>query len=105
MSTFDITLNIFVLGLMLIVAVLVGYLPRSRQLMRKGRQIAKLEREMMQAHAELLESQREFCDLEAQLKDITNPVVAMNSKSSDDPPQTPLPERDGMRKHRPTGTR
>ena len=105
MPTFEITLDVFVFGLVLIVAVLIGYLPRSRQLMRKNRQIARLEGEMMQAHAELLESQREFCEQEAKLKDITNPVVAMNSISSDDPSQMPLSERDGLRHHRPAGTR
>lgn len=77
MPTFEITLNVFILGLMLLVAVLIGYLPRNRQLERKNRQIAKLEQEMVQAHAELLETQREFCELEAKMKDITNPVIAM----------------------------
>ncbi|HEV9036477.1 MAG TPA: LapA family protein [Puia sp.] len=105
MQTFDITLNLFVFGSMLIVAVLLGYLRRSRQLAKKTRQIAKLEKEMIQAHAELLETQREFCELEAKMKDITNPVIPMNSKSSDDQTQTPLPERDGMRHHRPAGSR
>lgn len=105
MPTLNITLNLFMWGLMLIAAVLVGYLPRRRQLTRKDRQIAKLEQEMIQAHAELLETQREFCEMEAKLKDITNPVIPMNSKNSDDPPQTPLPERDGIRNHRPAGSR
>lgn len=104
MPTFEITMNIFVLGLIPLVAVLVGYLPRSHQLMRKNRQIARLERDMVQAHAELLETQREFCELDAKMKDITNPVIPMNSKNSDDPPQTPLPERDGLRQHRPAGS-
>jgi len=105
MPSFEITLDLFVFGLMLLAAVLVGYLPRSGQLRRKSKQIAKLECEMIQAHAELLETQRELCELEARLKDITNPVIAMNSKTSDDPPQTPLPERDGMLHHRPAGSR
>ncbi len=105
MPTFDITLNLFVFGSMLIVAVLIGYLPRSRQLVRKNRQIGKLEKEMIQAHAELLETQREFCALETKMKDITNPVIPLNSKSSEDQTQAPLPERDGMRHHRPAGSR
>lgn len=69
MPTLEITLNMFVLGLILLVAVLVGYLPRSRQLERKNREIAKLEHEMIQAHAELLETQREYCQLEAKMKE------------------------------------
>jgi|SRR5690348_5315316 len=105
MPTFEISLNILLLVLLLIVSGLAGYLPRSYQLMRKNRQIAKLEGEMVQAHAELLDSQREFCQLEAKMKDITNPVITMNSKNPDDSPQTPLPEREGVRQHRPTGSR
>lgn len=105
MPTFDITLNFFVFGIMLILAGIVGYLPRSRQLIRKNRQIGKLEIEMIQAHAELLETQKEFCELEAKLKDITNPVIPMNSMNPDEQPQSPLPERDTMRHHRPAGSR
>lgn len=105
MPDFEITLNIFVLGLMLFTAALVGFLPRSHQLMRKNRQISRLEGEMVQAHAELLDSQREFCELDTKMKDITNPVIPMNSKNVDDPPQTPLPERDEMRHRRPAGSR
>ncbi|HVS98445.1 MAG TPA: hypothetical protein VHE54_18260 [Puia sp.] len=104
MPTIEITLNVLVLGALLILSGIAGYLPRSYQLMRKDRQIAKLEGEMVQAHAELLDTQREFCDLEAKMKDITNPVITMNSKNTEDPPQTPLPERDGVRHHRATGS-
>lgn len=105
MPTFDITLNLFVFGSMLVLAIVLGYLPRSRQLARKNRVIAKLEKEMVQAHAELLETQREYCELETKMKDITNPVIPMNSKNAEDEPQTPLPERDVMRPHRPAGSR
>lgn len=105
MPTFDITLNLFVFGSMLLLAFGAGFMFRSRQLAKKNRQITKLEKEMIQAHAELLETQREFCELEAKMRDITNPVIPMNSKSSDDQPQTPKPERDVLRHHRPAGSR
>ena len=103
--TYDITLNLFVFGSMLLLAILVGYLARSRELARKNRTIVKLEMEMVQAHAELLENQREFCELEARMKDITNPVIPINSKSSEDQLQTPLPEQDGLRHLPPAGSR
>jgi hypothetical protein len=105
MPSFDITLNIFIFGPVLLLAVLLGFLPRSRQLARKQRQINRLEKEMIQAHAELLETQREFCELEAKMKDITNPVIPLTGKSLDEQPQTPLPERDELRHHRPAGSR
>ncbi|HXB92486.1 MAG TPA: hypothetical protein VNU72_09360 [Puia sp.] len=105
MPNFDITLNLYVLGLLLIMAVLAGYLPRSHQILRKNRKILKLEEEMVQTHAELLDIQRENCDLEARMKDFTNPVIAMNSKNPDDQSQTPLTGREALRPQRPTGTR
>ena len=105
MPNFDITLNFYVLGLLFTMAVLAGYLPRSIQLLRKNRKILKLEEEMVQTHAELLDIQRENCEMETRMKDITNPVIAMNSKNPDDQPQAPLPEREVLRRQRPTGTR
>jgi hypothetical protein len=104
MLNFDITLNIYVFLLLIAAAILAGYLPRKRQILRKQRKIEQLETEMVQAHAELLESQREFCLLEAKIKDITNPVIPMKSNKLDEPPQKPLPENKGLRNNRPTGT-
>ena len=64
--------------------------------MRKNRQITRLERDVVEANAELLENQREYCDLEARMKDITNPVIPITNKSTDEPPQGPVPDRDGV---------
>jgi hypothetical protein len=85
MPTFDITLDIYIFLLIIGLAGVLGYLPRSRQLAKKQRKIAALEHEMVQAHAELLENQREFCELEARMKekekDISNPVIPMKEKN------------------------
>lgn len=84
MPTFDITLNIYIFLLIIGLAVVVGYLPRRRQLAKKQRKIAELEHEMVQAHAELLENQREFCELESRMKEAEvsnpNPVISMKEK-------------------------
>jgi hypothetical protein len=92
MPTFDITLNVYVFLLIIVLSVVLGYLPRSRQLAKKQRKIAEMERETMQAHAELLENQREYCELEQRIKDMVNPANATG-------PVIPMQE-----KKRPTGT-
>jgi hypothetical protein len=92
---FDITLNIYVLLALLVIAALLGHIPRANHLSRKDRKIAELEKEMVQAHAELLESQREYCQLEASLKSAGNPVIPMKNNKWEEPPQ---------KNNRPTGT-
>lgn len=80
MPTFDITLNIYILLLVIGVSVALGYFPRSRQLAKKQRKIMELEQELVDAHAEVLENQREYCELETRLKDIANPNPVINMK-------------------------
>ena len=92
MPTFDITLNVYIFLLIIVLAVVLGYLPRSRQLAKKQRKIIELEIEMVQAHAELLENQREYCELELRMKDTANPANTTG-------PVIPMIE-----KNRPTGT-
>ena len=86
MLNFDITLNVYVFMMTIAGAILVGYLPRRSQIARKQRKIVELEREMIQAHAEILETQGEFCELEARVKDITNPVIPMKNKKGGERP-------------------
>lgn len=83
MPNFDITVNVYIFLLIIVLAVMLGFLPRSRQLAKKQRKIIELEQEMMQAHAELLENQREFCQLEARMKEVANPnpVISMKDKN------------------------
>src|SRR5258708_27495739 len=104
MPTFDISIEVYILLLIMIAAALVGFLGRSRQLAKKNRRIAELEREMIQAHAEVLSTQRDYCELESKVKDDTSPVIAMiKSKSEEQPPKS-TERRDRIRKNRATGT-
>lgn len=83
MPNFDITLNVYIFLLIIGLAVVLGYLPRSRQLARKQRKIMQLEQEMVDAHAEVLENQRECCELASRLKEVANPnpVISMKEKN------------------------
>jgi len=91
MPYFDLTLNIYILGLLMIVSFFLGTLPRKRDLGKKQRKIIELERELVSAYAEVLDSQREYIQLEAKMKDITNPVIPMKSSKLEE-------------NNRPTGT-
>ena len=104
MPTFDITIDVYILLLIMIGAALVGFLGRSRQLAKKNRRIAELEREMVEAHAEVLSTQRDYCELESKVKDDTSPVIAMIKSKTEEPPPKSTERRDRIRKNRATGT-
>jgi hypothetical protein len=106
MPDFYISINIYVLLLLLAVAMCLGFLGRSRQIARKKRQIAELDREMMQAHAELLETQKDYCELESRLNGGDSPVISLkDSNKKRESPEKPLPEHGkGARKNRSAGT-
>ena len=80
MPDFDLSIDIYVLALLLLVAALAGFMLRSRQLAKKQRQILRLEQEVMQANAESLEAQREYCELESKVKEGDSPVIPMIQK-------------------------
>ncbi|HMI60964.1 MAG TPA: hypothetical protein VK518_08650 [Puia sp.] len=104
MPTFDLTIDVYILLLMMLAAALVGFLGRSRQLAKKDRRIAELEREMMQAFAEVLSTQRDYCELESKVRDDTSPVIAMMKNKNEEPPPKTAERQDKARKNRATGT-
>src|SRR5260221_4893864 len=104
MLTFDISVDVYIFLLIIIMAAIVGFLGRSRQLAKKNRRIAELEREMVQAHAEVLSTQRDYCELESKVKDDTSPVIAMTKNKIEEPPPKSTERRDMGRKDRATGT-
>ena len=99
--SFDITLNIYIFLLSLGMSLIVGFWGRSNQLAKKHRRIVQLEQEVLQAYAETLESQKDYSALAIKYQDLTNPVISMKNNKLED---SPLTERDGMRKNRATGT-
>jgi hypothetical protein len=101
MPNFDITLNFYVFCLSLGISLIVGFWGRSGQLAKKHRRIVQLEREITQAYAETLESQKNYSELAIKYKDLTNPVISMKNSKLED---SPLTDREGMRKNRATGT-
>ncbi len=105
MPSFDVSINIWTLLILVFGAALLGFAGRSRQLARKNRNIAELEKEMIQAHAELLEMQKDYCEMELRLKDVSPPpVIPIKSGQKQDPAPKPLSNRSDVQKDRPTGT-
>jgi hypothetical protein len=103
MPTFNITLDVTILLLLLFGAMLVGFLGRSHQLAKKNRRIAELEREIVEAHAEVLNTQRDYCELESKVKEETSPVIAMIKTKNEEPPPKSNERQDRGRKKRATG--
>jgi hypothetical protein len=98
MPDFDISIDIYVLFLLLAAAMGVGFLARNRQIARKNRKLAELEKEMMQAHAELLDTQKDYCELESRVKEEDSPVISIrNNSKKQEPAKKPLPRTDGDR--------
>jgi hypothetical protein len=77
MPVFDLTINVIVLFLLMVMAALAGFALRSRQLAKKNRQIVALEKELLMLSAEILQVQKEYCDLELTLKDMNIPVISI----------------------------
>jgi hypothetical protein len=83
MLTIEFSLNLFMLGAIVIVSALVGFSIRSRQLVRSRLRVAALEKEMLSNYAEILELQRDYINMESQLKDFHIPVIPIKSKMKD----------------------
>lgn len=90
MPDFDLSIDIYVLAVMLAMAMVAGFLLRSRQLAKKKRQILKLEVEMNQAYAELLEIQKDYCELEKKVKEEDSPVISIKKKQDGEAGSTAL---------------
>jgi len=104
MPTFQLTIDAYVLILILGIAALVGFWGRSRQLAKKERRIHQLEQEMLDAHAEVLSFQREYHELESRVTGDTSPVISMKNNKNEEPPPHSTDRRTPVRKDRPTGT-
>jgi hypothetical protein len=80
MPDFDLSIDIYLIAVLMALAALAGFLLRSRQLGKKKRRIGELEREMNQAYAELLEIQKDYCELESKVKQVDSPVIPIMKK-------------------------
>jgi len=80
MPSFDLTMNVMTLLLIVLGAGLFGYILKNRQLKKKQMKILELRKEMVSNHSYILEMQREFVNLEMQLKGIKPEVPVLPLK-------------------------
>jgi hypothetical protein len=85
MPDFDLSIDIYVLGALMALALLAGFLLRSRQMAKKKRRIIQLEGEVMEANTELLEIQKDYCELELKVKEEDSPVIPIKKKQDGAP--------------------
>lgn len=86
-----IPINVFLLGGVIIFAVLAGYAFRSLQLKKLQYKISDLEKEMLANHAEILDLQKERVVQEQKLKELSHPVIPVIplNKTADDKSEMP----------------
>jgi hypothetical protein len=77
MPDFDLSIDIYLLAAILLLAMAAGFRLRSHQLAKRKRQIGKLEQEVMEANAELLEMQKDYCELESKVKQEDSLVIQL----------------------------
>ena len=81
---FEVTINVFVFALILLVAAIVGFSFRSRQMLQSLSKIEKLEREVLSNYAQILDLEKENSFLEGKLQDIKIPVITMKAPAKDE---------------------
>ena len=69
MLTIEFSITVSSLSIIIVTAVMIGFVFRSRQLKKKQIKISELRKEMINNHAYILELQKEFIKLEMKLND------------------------------------
>jgi len=91
----EITLNVFVLGAIVVVAGLIGFIGKTSVINRGKQSIDRLEKEMLISHAEILRLQKELAGKEGQPSQA--PIVSIRDTNTPEPSKENLPDA-AMRK-------
>jgi hypothetical protein len=91
MIAIQISINVVLLGGLIIFAVLAGYALRSLQLKKLQHKISDLEKEMLANHAEILDLQKEKVAQDQKLKELSLPIIPVIplNKTADDKSELP----------------
>ncbi|HEY4967584.1 MAG TPA: hypothetical protein VII28_14360 [Puia sp.] len=79
MLTNEVTVNIYLLAIILGLSVFVGFAMRAKIILRYRAKIEKLEREILNNCAHILELERETLQMETKFQDIKIPVITMKT--------------------------
>ncbi len=84
MLALEVTINVFVILGIALVALAVGYMARSSQIGSYKRKVVELEKEMLNNHASILELQQEIASLEKTLIESKIPVIPMKKNKEEE---------------------
>jgi hypothetical protein len=79
MLTNEVTLNIYLLASIIVLAVIAGFSFRASLIIKSRAKIEELEREILNNYEQILELERETYNMETRMQDIKSPVIAMKS--------------------------
>ena len=79
MLTNEVTLNFYLLALVIGLSVFVGFAFRAKMILRCRTKIHELEREILNNYEVILELERETLNMEAKMEDIKSPVITMKT--------------------------
>ena len=85
MLSIEFTINVLGLALIVLVASLVGFGFRHRQIMKSRNKIEELEREILNNYAEILALEKENSSMESLLQDFQSPVIPIKAAIKDEP--------------------
>lgn len=88
MLTNEVTLNIYLLAFIVILAALAGFSFRARLIIKSRAKIQELEREILNNYEQILDLERETFNMEAQMQDIKSPVIAMKASVANEESRT-----------------
>jgi hypothetical protein len=83
MFSLEFSVNVLVFAMAMLVAGLIGFGLRSRQLRKKQYKIVELRKEMVDNHAHILQLQKEYVDLQLKLNDPKTPVVDIHNATKE----------------------
>lgn len=75
-----IPVNVYLLGSIILITFLTGFMLRKGQIKSLNKKVLELENEMLSNHADILELQKEKAGFEQRLKELHIPVIPITSK-------------------------
>ena len=79
----EVTLNIYLLILVVGLSVLAGFALRAKMALKYRAKIEELERQILNNYEHILELERETLNMETKIEDIKSPVITMKALSKE----------------------
>jgi len=83
MLTYEVTVSIYQLAFILVLAVFAGFALRAKIILRYRAKIEELEREILNNCAHILDLERETLQMENKIQDIKIPVITMKAPNKE----------------------